>query len=224
MKEVVIFGAGKIAEVVFDYVTHDADLRVAAFCVDAEYRQGEQLLGLPLVAFEDLPRLFSPDRFELLMAIGYHGCNRLRRQKFEQAKAVGYRLASYRSSRAWVAASATVGEGSILLDHVSVEPKASLGCNTMLWSGAVVGHHAQVGSHVWAAAGAVIGGGAKLGDGCFLGLAAGIGHEVTLGERCLIGANSFVGKDAAAETVLMAPEAVPHRLNVDYFLRLSGRL
>jgi sugar O-acyltransferase (sialic acid O-acetyltransferase NeuD family) len=224
MKEIIIFGAGKIAEVVFDYVTQDSDLRVTAFCVDAAFRQSEQFLGLPLIAFEEAPRLFKPSAFDVLLGVGYHECNHLRRRTHGKVEAAGYRCASYRSSRAWIAASATIGEGSIILDHVSIEPKATIGCNTMLWSHTVVGHHAQVGNHVWAAAGSVIGGGAKLGDGCFLGLSASVGHEVTLGERCLVGANSFVGKDAVAGSVLLCAEAIPHRLDVDYFLKLSGKL
>lgn len=224
MKEVIVFGAGKIAEVVYDYLSRDSDLRVAAFCVDAAYRRDEQFLGLPLVSFEEAPQRFSPDRFQMVMALGYHECNALRRRKFAEAGEAGYRFASYVSSRAWVGGSATIGEGSVILDQVSVEPKAAVGRNVMLWSGAVVGHHAQVGDHVWAAAASAIGGGALLGEGCFLGLGAIVGHEVTLGQRCLIGANSFVGKDAGDKSVLLAPEAMPHRLDVDYFLRFSGKL
>lgn len=224
MKEIIIFGAGKIAEVLFDYVTQDSQKRVAAFCVDAAYRKSEQFLGLPLVAFEDAPRLFPPSQFEMLLAVGYHGCNDLRKHTYAQAGSAGYSFASYISSRAWIAQSAVIGEGSVILDGVSVEPHAHIGCNTMLWSHTVIGHHARIGHHVWAAAATVIGGGASVSDGCFLGLSASVGHEVTLGERCLVGANSFVGKNADAGSVLLSAEAVPHRLNVDYFLRLSGKL
>lgn len=224
MKEVIVFGAGKIAEVVYDYLSKDSDLRVAAFCVDAAFRQEKSFLDLPLVPFGDAPRLYSPDRFQMVMALGYHECNALRMRKSAEAAETGYRFATYVSSRAWVGSSATIGEGSIVLDQVSVEPKASVGRNVMLWSGAIVGHHACIGDHVWAAAGSAVGGGARLGEGCFLGLGAIVGHEVTLGQRCLVGANSFVGKDATDKSVLLSPEAVSHRLDVDYFLRFSGKL
>lgn len=224
MKEVIVFGAGKIAEVVYDYLTNDSNMRVAAFCVDAAFLKGESYIGLPLVSFEDAPKLFAPDRFPMVMTLGYHECNALRIRKYAEAARAGYRFATYVSSRAWVAASAILGEGSIVLDQVSVEPKATVGRNVMLWSGAVVGHHARLDDHVWMAAGSAVGGGARLGEGCFLGLGAIVGHEVTLGQRCLVGANSFAGKDAAEKTALLSPEAVPHRLDVDYFLRFSGKL
>jgi sugar O-acyltransferase (sialic acid O-acetyltransferase NeuD family) len=224
MEDVIIFGAGKIAEVAHDYLTKDSNFRIAAFCVDDAFRTTESFLGFPLISFEDAPRLFAPDRFQMLLAVGYHECNAVRIRKAVEIKNCGYSFATYVSSRAWVANNVTLGEGCILLDQVSVEPNATIGSNCMLWSGAVVGHHARVGSHVWMAASSLVGGGANLGDGCFLGLGAVIGHETTLGKRCLVGANSFVGKNASDNSVLLSPEAVRHRLDVDYFLQFSGKL
>lgn len=224
MKDVIILGAGKIAEVLCDYVRRDSDMQVHGFCVDAAYRHSDEFQGLPLVALEDLRTRFPPGRYAVLMAIGYHECNALRARKSAEVKGMGYQLASYVSTRAWVAGSAVIGEGCVVLDHVSVEPGVSLGDNVALWSGVVVGHHATVGAHCWLAAGAAVGGGAQLGNGCFLGLNATIAHEIQLGERCLIGGLAWVGKSAAAGSVLIAPEATLFRLDVDRFLRFSGKL
>ena len=117
-----------------------------------------------------------------------------------------------------------MGEGCVVLDHASIEPGVRLGDNVALWSGVVVGHHAAVGDHCWLAAGATVGGGAQIGSGCFLGLNATIVHEIQLGERCLIGGHAWVGKSAAAGSVLIAQEATLFRLDVDRFLKLSGKL
>lgn len=224
MKDIVILGAGKIAEVLYDYVSRDSDMRVHGFCVDAAYRHSDEFQGQPLVALEDLPKRFPPERYAVLMAIGYHECNALRARKAAEVKTMEYRLASYVSTRAWVAGSAQMGEGCVVLDHVSIEPGVRLGDNVALWSGVVVGHHANIGDHCWLAAGATMGGGARIGNGCFLGLNATIAHEVELGERCLIGGHAWVGKSATAGSVLIAPDATLFRLDVDRFLRFSGKL
>jgi sugar O-acyltransferase (sialic acid O-acetyltransferase NeuD family) len=224
MKDVIIFGAGKIAEVLHDYVGRDSDLKIHGFCVDAAYRQGNEFEGLPLVALDDLRATFPPEKFAVLMAIGYHECNALRARKFAEIKAMGYQFASYVCSRSWVAGNAVIGEGCVVFDHVSIEPGVRLGDNVALWSGVVVGHHAAVGDHCWLAAGATLGGGAQLGNGCFLGLNATIAHETELGERCLIGGQAWVGKSSAAGSVLIAAEATLFRLDVDRFLRFSGKL
>ena len=54
MKDLVIFGAGQIAEVIHYYFTQEAGRKVVAFSVDAKYRTAEMLLGLPVVSFENL--------------------------------------------------------------------------------------------------------------------------------------------------------------------------
>lgn len=224
MRDIIILGAGKIAEVLYDYVCRDSDMRVHGFCVDSPYRHSDEFQDKPLVALEDLPKRFPPDRYAVLMAIGYHECNGLRARKAAEVKTMGYRLASYVSTHAWVAGSAGMGEGCVVLDHVSIEPRAQLGDNVALWSGVVIGHHAKVGDHCWLAGGAAIGGSAQLGNGCFLGLNATIAHEIQLGERCLIGGNAWVSKSVAAGSVLIAPDATLFRLDVDRFLRFSGKL
>ncbi len=224
MKEVIIFGAGKIAEVIYNYLSEDSELRVVAFCVDAAFIDGEHFLGLPLISIEDAPRRFSSSHYKMVMALGYHNCNHLRIKKSIQVAQSGYQFVSYINSKAWVSKNTIIGEGSIILDQASVEPMARLGKNVIIWSGSTVGHHAHVDDFSWIAAGSTIGGNSRLGKGCFLGMGAIISHEVSLGDRCLVGANAFVGKDANEHSVLLAPEATTHRLDVNHFLKLSRTL
>lgn len=224
MQDIVIFGAGKIAEVLHDYVQRDSAMQVRAFCVDSGYKESNEFLGMPLLETADLPTKFPSSRYAVLMAIGYHECNALRARKAAELKAMGYHLASFISSRAWIAGNAVIGEGCVVLDTASVEPGVRIGDNVALWSGAVVGHHSVIGNDCWLAAGATVGGGANIGDKCFVGLNASIAHETRLGERCLVGGQAWVDKEAAAGSVLIAPGASLFRLDVDRFLRFSGKL
>src|SRR5437870_3565605 len=102
MSKVVVFGAGQIAELAHFYFTHDSPDEVVAFTVDAAYVKESSFLGLPVVAFEDLGREFPADGHEVFVAVSYTGLNRLRAERFRQARARGYRLAHYVSSRATV--------------------------------------------------------------------------------------------------------------------------
>jgi saccharopine dehydrogenase-like NADP-dependent oxidoreductase len=52
MKDLVIFGAGDIAQVAAFYFESDSARRVVAFVVDAAYRKAESFEGRPLVALE----------------------------------------------------------------------------------------------------------------------------------------------------------------------------
>src|SRR5262245_36888329 len=102
MRKIVIFGIGKIAEVVLAYIGSDPELTIAGFTCDHAFMKGHEFCGLPLVAFEDVEKNFPPDQFAMMVAIGYHDLNRVRASRFEQAQKKGYRLASWISPRAHI--------------------------------------------------------------------------------------------------------------------------
>lgn len=220
-KQLVIFGAGKIAEVLYEYLRRDSDYEIAAFTCEAAYAGSGECCGLPLVPFDDVARLFPPDRYEMHIAVGYHQLNRLRERLFSEAKAKGYRLASFISSRSWPGRDAKVGENCFVADGVSIEPGAGVGDNVSLWSNVVVGHHAQIGNHCWLAAGTVIGGGAVVEDHCFLALNVTVGNEVTVGADSILGARTLITKTLASKSVVVERDTELFRLDSERFLRIS---
>src|SRR4051812_24706368 len=98
MADIVIFGAGDIAELAHFYFTGDSDHRVVAFTVDAAFLRQESFCGLPVVAFEELPARFPAARHDGFVALSYAKVNQVRANKCAAMKAAGYRLHSYVSS------------------------------------------------------------------------------------------------------------------------------
>ena len=221
MSKVVIFGCGKIAHVLADYLRLDSGQLPVAFTCDREFAHAPTFLDLPLVPFDEIERAFPPDEYTMLVAVGYHDLNRLRARKCAEAKAKGYRLISYVSTRSWPGRAAAVGENCVVLDGVSVEPGTRIGDNVWLWSNVVVGHHTGIGDNSWLAAGTTIGGAAKIGANCFIGLNCTVGNEVSIGEMSIIGAASLVTKDQPAGSVVLTREAERIRLDSERFLRIS---
>lgn len=221
MAQVIIFGIGKTAEVVHGYLSGDSEHEVAAFTCDPEYRTSDSLLGCPVVPFDAIEEHFSPDAFSMFIAVGYHDLNRARAAKCAEAKAKGYALISYVSTRSFPGPGLRTGENCLVLDGVSVEPGAEIGDDVFLWSNVTVGHHSRVGDHVWLAAGTTVGGGTTLGSNCFVGLNATIGHEIALGERCFLGAGGLVTKDAAPGSVFIEKDTDLFRLDSERFLGLT---
>lgn len=224
MEGIVVFGAGKIAEVAHGYFSRDDARPVVAFTADRAHCPATAHLGLPLVPFDEIVARFPPDRFGMFVAIGYHRMNALRAERCEQARALGYRLASYVSPEAWLPVGLEHGDNCLILDRVTVQPGARLGRNVALWSGVVVGHHASIEDNCWLAAGATLGGGAVLGEASFVGLNATIGHETRIGKRCLIGARTLVTKHLADERVVADADSATLRLDSGRFLQISSRL
>lgn len=221
MSKVVIFGAGKIADEAYFYLTNDSPHEVVAFTVDAEHVGAGRKLGLPVVPFEGLTQSHPPGDFKMFVAVGYQDLNRFRARRYEEAKAKGYELISYVSSRASNFGNVEVGDNCFVLEFVTIQPCSRVGNNVFLWSGNHVGHHATVGDHCYVAGSVVISGSTVIEPYCFLGVNSTIGHEVTIGAESFVGAGTLVTKSAPPKSVYVAADTPRFRLDSDAFLRLT---
>lgn len=221
MSKVVLFGAGKIADVVYHQLTHDSPHEVIAFSVDGEYIRQKEKWGLPVLPFEDIQNTYSPDDFKMLVAVGYQDLNRLRARKYLEAKEKGYELISYVSSRASNVSNVEIGDNCLILENAVLQPCSKMGNDVFFWNGNHLGHHASIADHCYVAGQVVISGSAVIGEYCFLGVNATIGHEVTIGRESFIGAGALITKTALPKSVYIVPDTQKFRLDSDSFLKLT---
>lgn len=219
--KIIIFGIGKIAEVVYTQIKNERCFDIVGFCVDHAHLIDNVKFGLPVVAFEDVQRSFPSQQYGMLVAIGYHQLNRIRQEKCEQAIAMGYRLVSYISQHAKVASSASIGNNCVILDDVSVGPFVVIHNNVFLNCCTTIAHHSHIEDNVWVTSGAVVGGGTEIGRNTFIGINATLGHGIRIGQENFIGAGTIVTKSTANKAVFIQPDTPQYRLNVDQFLKLS---
>ncbi len=196
MANIVIFGAGDIAEIAHFYFKHDSEHEVAAFCVDREYIKSDQLCGLPVVAFEDLEKQYPPQDYQMFVALSYAKVNAIRAEKYQAAKDKGYTLVSYVSSRATVFPGLQVGDNCFILEDNTIQPFATIGNNVTLWSGNHIGHHSSIKDNCFIASHVVVSGGVTIGENCFLGVNVTLRDHIVLGKNCVIGAGALLVKDA----------------------------
>ncbi|MBI5598461.1 MAG: acetyltransferase [Deltaproteobacteria bacterium] len=208
MKEVVIFGVGDIAEIAHFYLTNDSGHRAAAFTADRAYLDRDRFCALPVVAFEEVERLYPPQRYGMFVAVSYAKLNGLRADKCAEARAKGYRLISYVSSKATVWQGLKHGDNCFILEDNTIQPFVTIGNNVTLWSGNHIGHHSEIGDNCFIASHAVISGGVKVRENCFIGVNATIRDHVTIAKNCVVGAGALILKDTQEGGVYTAPEAV----------------
>lgn len=211
-KPLVIFGAGEIAQLAHYYFSTDTSYEVVAFTVDAGYVKETTFCGLTVVPFEGLVKAFPPRNFELFVALGYLKLNALRKEKFLAAKAQGYKLASYISSRASVLNNRQIGENCFVLEDNTVQPFVRIGNNVTLWSGNHIGHHSIIHDHTFVASHVVVSGGVEIGEQCFVGVNATIRDHIKVGDRCVIGAGALLLVDAAKESVYPGAATEPSKV------------
>lgn len=221
MTKLVVFGAGEIAELADFYFRTDSGHEVVAFTVDAERMEGDAFLRRPLVPFEEVAAAFPPAEHDGFVALGYSRVNAVRRDKYLAMKAMGYRMASYVSSRATVlnggAEEGRIGDNAFVLEDNTIQPFVTIGSNVTLWSGNHIGHHSTIGDHAFLASHIVVSGGVTVGEACFVGVNATLRDHIAIGPRCVLGANALMMADAEEDGVYIAPASerarVPsHRL------------
>lgn len=223
--DVIIFGISKISEVVYTYIKDDNSFNVAGFCVDKKYMTGNKKFGLPVVAFEDVEKTFPPDKFKMLVAIGYHmnkgsQINGFRAVKVKAAKEKNYKLVSYVSKNAFISPNVQIGENCIILDNVSLGPFVKIGNNVCIYSNATIAHHSIIEDNVWVTSGTIVGGNSTIGKNTFLGINSTIGHNMKIGEENFIGANALITKCTEDKSVFICPDTKKYRLNTDQFMKL----
>jgi sugar O-acyltransferase (sialic acid O-acetyltransferase NeuD family) len=221
-KPIIIFGTGKIADVVYYYATAECGFEVAGFSVNESYL-GEAIFNeKPVFAFETLETYFPPADYDLFVAIGYHNLNDLRAQICKEAIDKGYNLVSVVSPECKLPANVTYGNNCFIMPPSVIHPCVTLGNNVFVWSGALVGHHTVVGDHCWLTSHCHIGGNVQIGENSFVALNATVGHSVVLGNHCFLGANTLVIKNMEPMQVVIAESSKPIKMNSRQFLKFSS--
>ncbi len=200
-KPLVIFGFGDIAQLAHFYFSKDSEYEVVAFTVDSAYRTTATFCGLPVIVFEEIAAHYSPDKYELFIALSYSKLNTARKEKYLAAKAMNYRLASFVSSRATVLNDGRIGENCFILEDNTIQPFVTIGNNVTLWSGNHIGHHSTIKDHCFIASHVVVSGGVEIGEQCFIGVNATLRDHIKVGKKCVVGAGALLLADAEPEGV-----------------------
>jgi sugar O-acyltransferase (sialic acid O-acetyltransferase NeuD family) len=200
-KQLVIFGLGDIAQLAHYYFSTDSNYEVIAFTVNSAYMTETVFCDLPVVPFEEVAQKFNPAKFELFVALSYSKLNAVRKEKYLAAKNLGYRLASFVSSRATVLNDGCIGENCFIFEDNTIQPFVTIGNNVTLWSGNHVGHHSTIMDHCFIASHVVISGGVEIGEQCFIGVNATLRDHIKIGSRCVIGAGALLLTDAEIEGI-----------------------
>lgn len=189
-KKLILFGDSAFAEIAYEYFTYDSDYEVCAFTVSKHYLKKDKLYDLPVVPFEDVEALYPPSEYDMHIALVYNSLNRIRRQFYFEAKAKGYKLANYVSSRAFVWRNVNLGDNVFIFEDNTIQPFVKIGSNNVFWSGNHIGHHSIIGDHNFISSHVVVSGFCNIGDNNFFGVNSTMGNNLNVGTDCLIG--SFV--------------------------------
>ncbi|MFZ5877413.1 MAG: acetyltransferase [Nitrospirota bacterium] len=206
-EKVVVFGNGVFAEHVYFLLTHDSPYEVAAFTVDGAYVTKDKSFGLPVVAFETVETVFPPSAYKMTVPVSFQRVNRLREQKYTQAKSKGYQLINYVSSKAVTYPGLILGDNCLILETAVIAPFVEIGNNVTVATSAIIGHHSILRDHCFIAPGAVILGGVTVEEYSLVGANATVKEEVRIARESLIGSGVSIARDTREKGVYISPPA-----------------
>jgi sugar O-acyltransferase (sialic acid O-acetyltransferase NeuD family) len=191
-QKVILFGNGQVASVAYAYLTSDSQYEVAAFTVDRDQLREPTLFGLPVVPFDEVEVCYPVEAYRMLVSISFRRMNHLRAEKYVAAKAKGYQLISYLSSRALTWPGLEIGDNCYVIGNTVIEPFARIGNNVHIGSGCHIGHHTVIHDHSFLAAHVAVAGTVTIGPYSFLGMNATVRDGVSIASESVIGAGAGI--------------------------------
>ncbi|OUT72437.1 MAG: sugar O-acyltransferase [Crocinitomicaceae bacterium TMED16] len=205
-KKLIIIGNTSNARLTHHFFKTDTDYEVVAFSVDEKYIESDSFCGLPVVAFENLERKYSPADFDAFVAIGYNDMNVVRQNMYTKTKKKGYFLPNYISSMCSFLTEEGIGDNNLILEDNTIQPFVKIGNNNVFWSGNHIGHDAEIKDHCFISSHVVISGFTVIENNCFLGVNSTFRDDITIAPFTLIGAGATIMSSTKEKGVYLAPK------------------
>lgn len=222
MKDIILAGNGIAAEILTDYLLRDKRYQLNAVVVDDSFLEDRGVKVVDSVGFSYVSEKYSPQKYTVIMAVGYSSINRNRETMFLRLKKLGYQIETYVHPDAHVYTDIPLGEGCVILPSAVIEPHVRVGDNCMIWANVTIAHHSIIAENCWVASGAVVSGQANIGRNVFIGVNATIVNEIVVDEYCIIGAGALITKNTKASTVHLARSGEELRYSSQDYVKFFG--
>jgi len=207
MKKLIIFGVGDLAQLAHYYFNIDSKYETIAFTLDEKYIAETTFENKPILPFETIEQIYSPSEYAMFIAIGYSQMNKNRAAKYLEAKAKGYHLASYISSKCTYLSQSMPGDNTFIFEDNTIQPFVKIGDNNIIWSDGHIGHHTIIHNHVFFAPHVAVAGRCEILSNCFLGINSTLQNNVRLNEKTLVGAGAMISSDSVLNGVYLPPKS-----------------
>jgi sugar O-acyltransferase (sialic acid O-acetyltransferase NeuD family) len=201
-KPVVILGGGGHARVVIDALRCAG--HTIAGVIDPKPEVAQTLPSGVTWLGADLSKVRAG---EVQLAIGVGsldvGVKNPRPRVFQEAKAGGFLILSFKHPSAIVAGDVELGEGSQIMAGAILQPGLRTGVNCIVNTGARLDHDCRLGDHVHVAPGVVLSGTVDIGTGSHLGTGAIVIQNIKIGAEAMIAAGAVVSRDVPAMARVM---------------------
>lgn len=210
MKKLVILGAGGHAKGIVDIIQLGNHYELIALLDPNSALHGTHVLGVPILGGdEQLSSLKGDGVTHVFIGLGSVGNAKPRQVLYEKALSLGFELATIIHPSAIIAASASIGRGTVLMAGSIVNADSCVDDNVIINTGAIIEHDNRIGAHAHVATGARLAGAVTVGQGAHIGAGATVKQNITIGSRAIVGAGAVVVKDVPTDVTVVGVPAIP---------------
>lgn len=156
------------------------------------------------IPFIECQKQYSPDKIEIVIAIGEPSHKTLIRKKVETA---GYQLATIIHPNSYISESAQIGKGVVVKMQSIIFANATIGDNVIIQSNVVVGHDVDISNDCQISAFSHICGNVSLGERVFCGAQSGIREKISIGNDCVLAMGAMVMDNMTNNTLAIGNPA-----------------
>lgn len=189
-KNLILIGGGGHCASCIDVIESGSEYQILGI-LDTQANLGNKILNHTIIGTDDDIKKYIQKGCYFLLTVGQIESASLRIKLSNKVTRNNGKLATVISKRAYVADSALIGAGTIVMHDALVNVNAKVGENCIINTKALIEHDSEIGSHCHVSTGAILNGGVKLGNECFVGSGAVVVHGATGANALFIKANSM---------------------------------
>ena len=198
----IIFGTEDFAEIAYEYFSQDSNYQVVAFTVEKAFMNYTEKFNLPVIPFEEIELKVDPSQHSFFAAATYTNLNDFRSEILLKAKNLGFKPASYISSRSFVWPNVNFGEHCFIFENNTIQPFVSIGNNVIMWSGNHIGHHSRIMDNNFFSSHVVVSGNCLISSNCFFGVNSTISNNISIGARSWVGPGAVLTRNLQAGSLV----------------------
>jgi UDP-perosamine 4-acetyltransferase len=196
-----IIGAGAHSKIILDVLQKKTQIEVVGFVDDNKALSQQKICGLPVLGpISSLERLKKEKIEGAIVGIGNTNM-KIRRDVFDKAKRLGFRLVNAIHPKTIIARNVKIGEGVLIAAGAIINTDAVIGNNVVIYTGTIMDHDNVIEDNVYLSPGVNLSGKVTIKEDSFLGTGVIVIPEITIGRNVTLGAGAVVVENIPDDVV-----------------------
>ena len=213
-KTLLIYGAGGLGREIYDLAQRCNDGRwKQIWFLDDSCESRHPFYGTEVFSLDEALSAYPLSDLEGIVAVGEPV---VREKLYVRLRQLGVAIATLIDKTALISPYATVGEGSVVSEFVTLHSGVTIGENCLLQPYSCLGHDIILEDHVVLSAFCAPGGKSHFGTRSFVGMHATILQGLTVGKDAIISMGSVVFRDVSIGATVMGNPARETRGNAEH--------